>query len=151
MGLFGFKSSAELFWEDFYRKQKERENKNYKSCYPLYDKNGKVCFSDECSENELQNLKKENIFFLKKMQKIQKKILSKKIQVFSKEQIDDILLKKRIELELKQIDKNLIERKIKNLKKEIKLKNKKNFKKIKMYSEYTKLELQKKNYRFITY
>lgn len=118
-------------------------NRNYKSCYSLYDKNGKVYFSDECSENELQNLEKENIFFLKKMQKLQKKILSKKIRVFSKEQIDDILLKKRIELELKQIDKNLIEKKIKNLKKEIKLKNKKNFKKLEMYSEYADLELHK--------
>ena len=77
------------------------------------------------------------------MQKLQKKILSKKIRVFSKEQIDDILLKKRIELELKQIDKNLIERKIKNLKKEIKLKNKKNFKKLEMYSKYADLELYK--------
>ena len=144
MGLFGFKSNIERFWEDAYRRHKEQE-KNYKPSYSLYNKDGNIFFSDECSENELQNLEKENIFFLKKMQKLQKKILSKKIRVFSKEQIDDILLKKRIELELKQIDKNLIERKIKNLKKEIKLKNKKNFKKLEMYSKYADLELHKKN------
>lgn len=142
MGLFGFKSGIERFWEDAYRRHEERE-KNYKPSYSLYNKNGNIFFSDECSENELQNLEKENIFFLKKMQKLQKKILSKKIRVFSKEQIDDILLKKRIELELKQIDKNLIERKIKNLKKEIKLKNKKNFKKLELYSKYADLELHK--------
>ena len=98
MGLFGFKSSIERFWEDAYRRHKEQENKNYKPSYSLYNKDGNIFFADECSENELQNLEKENIFFLKKMQKLQKKILSKKIRVFSKEQIDDILLKKRIEL-----------------------------------------------------
>jgi hypothetical protein len=118
------------FKEDWYNKSEKFE-------FSFYDKNGDIIFPDKITD-EILNQENE---FLKKTNKIQKKILSKKIRVLSKEQINDVLLKKRMELKLKGIDENLIDKKIKKIKKQIKLKNKKDFKKIEIYSKYADVEL----------
>jgi hypothetical protein len=118
MGLFGFKSYAGSYMEKARKEYQEGLDKIAKEAKEFY-----------YSFNDI----KEETLFKKKITKKQIKktkniLLSNDFKIFSKDEINNILLKKREKLKLK--NKETIEEEIILLKKELKKHNKKQLKRI---------------------
>ena len=120
MGLFGFKSNAERYLEKAGREYQERNDKITEELKEFYDTNFNI---------------KEKTISEKYFTKIKNILLSNDFKIFSKDEIKNILLKKREELKLE--NKKKIEEEIILLKKELKKHNKKQLKKINTISQQT--------------
>lgn len=118
MGLFGFKSSEGEYMEKAYREYQERLDKVAKEAMDF-------CLS--FNHIEEKTLSKKN-FIKKQLKKTKKHLLLNDFKIFSKDEIKNILLKKREKLKLELKNKETIEEEIILLKKELKKHNKKQLK-----------------------